>query len=165
MQSTGTSILIGGLSCAVLTTLIQVASTMVNSGGQNPILGAVFGCLACLIGLTSGIIAVWHYTGEYEVTIYQGDGIKIGALAGVVSALVGFLLVRILTWMGVMPTAAEIVEEMSNNPAMENAGSQLEAMVPLYEFFMGWGGLIIGLVIGSILGLLGGMLGAAMFKK
>ena len=165
MQSTGTSILIGGLSCAVLSTLIQVASTMVNSGGQNPILGAVFGCLGCLIGLTSGLIAVWHYTGEYELTLKSGEGVKLGALAGVVSALVAFLLVRVLMFMGVMPTASDVIEQLADSPGMENAGGQLDMAVQWIEISMGWGGLIIGLVVGSLFGLLGGMMGAAMFKK
>lgn len=165
MQSSTNSILIGGLAGAVLSTVIQVLGSATNAAGTNPVLGIVFGCLGCLVGLTSGFIAVWHYTGEHELTLSRGKGVKLGALAGVVSALAGFLLVRALISIDVMPSAEDVINQMMDNPAVQGAEAGMDMAVRWTEFAMGWGGLIIGLIIGPLLGLLGGMIGAAMFKR
>lgn len=165
MQSKTTSILIGGLSCALLSTFIQIGSTTFNPAGQNPLLGAVFGCLGCIVGLTSGLIAVWHFTGEYELTLTRGEGIKLGALAGLVSAFVGWMMVQALMVLNVMPSAEDVVELMMENPALDNPEANMDMVIQWIEISMGWGGLAIALIFGPVLGLLGGMIGAAMFKK
>lgn len=165
MQSRTTSILIGGLSCALLSTFIQIASTLSNPAGQNPLMGAVFGCLGCIVGLTSGLIAVWHFTGEHELTLTRSEGIKLGALAGLVSAFVGWMMVQALMILNVMPSAEDMIELMMDNPALDNPEANLDMVIQWIEISMGWGGLVIALIFGPVLGLLGGMIGAAMFKK
>ena len=165
MQSSTTSILIGGLACAVLSMVIQVGNTLVNAAGTNPVLGIVFGCLGCLVALTSGLIAVWHYTSENELALSRGEGVKMGALAGVASALAGFLMSRALMMMGVLPTAEDAIDQMMDNPALENAEAGMETAIQMTEIMMGWGGLVIALIFGPLLGLLGGIIGAAMFGK
>lgn len=165
MQSSLTSILIGGLACALLSTAIHIGSTLANASGPNLVLGIVFGCLGCLVGLTSGLIAVWHYTSEKEVTLSRSTGVKMGALAGLVSALTGFLMVRALMIMGVLPTADDAIDQMMQNPALENSDAGMETAMQVTEIMMGWGGLVVTLIFGPLLGLLGGMIGAALFKK
>ena len=165
MQSQTTSILIGGLTCALLSTAIQIVSTMSNPAGQDPMLGAVFGCLGCIVGLTSGFIAVWHYTGEYELTLSRSAGVKMGALAGLVSGLVGFLMVRALMMMDVLPSADDVILQIMENSNLDGADAEMDFVTQLIGLSMGWLGLVMALIFGPILGLLGGMIGAAMFKK
>ena len=105
MRSGAKSILIGGLACAVLSVVFQVGIALVDSTGTNPALGITANCLARLEGLTSGLISVWHYARHNEVALSQGEGIKMGARAGVVSVMAGFLNSRILMLMEGMLTA------------------------------------------------------------
>ena len=167
MQSSAKSILIGGFVSAVLSTAISVGSNLVYNAIAEPALAAAigipFGCLGCLIWMTSGLVAVLHYTREHEVTLSRGEGVRVGALAGVVGILAAFLMVRALTMLGVLPTVEDVIGQMAENPALQEA--DLADMAQFYELIMGWGGLVVGLIFGPLLGLLGGMIGAAWFKK
>ena len=159
--------MIGGLACAILSTVIQVVSTLSNAGMgmQASPVGIILGCLGCLVGLTSGLIAVWHYTGEHELTLTGGQGVKLGALAGVVSALAAFLLTRALVLMDVMPSADDMLNLLMENPAFDNPDANMDMVEWWIEFSMGWGGLLVGLIFGPLFGLAGGAIGAAMFKR
>ena len=160
MKSSTTSILIGGLSVAIIGALIAIGS---QAAGQGPI-GILWGCLSCIVMLSSGFIAVWHYTGEHQLTLTGGQGVKLGALAGLVGTLVGWSLQQLLMLMGVLSTPEEAMDQ-----AMRDSGADMEAMEGMLSFMEMFTnplfGLLVGLVIGPLLGLAGGAIGAAVFKR
>ncbi len=152
MSDRMTSALIGGLAGGLLATVLTVF--------QNPVLSG----LACLCYIVCGVVAVWHYTGEHAVTLRSGQGVGLGALAGVAGGVVASLLGFFFRAVGVLPDA---MEELENSGAME----QMEGtpMLGFVEFMAGPTGMMVVTVLaigfGTILGLVGGAIGAAVFKK
>ena len=164
MPSKLTSVLIGGLASGLIGTLITIAAdVLTNPGSQNPGLGIIFGLLGCLTMITSGLIAVWHYTGEHDLTLTGGQGVGIGALAGIAYGVIGTVLTRILMMAGVLPGVDETMQQMEDLGAMDGPGAEFTVM--WLEFTMGWGGVILAVVFGVITGLIGGAIGAAIFKR
>src|SRR5699024_12119530 len=48
--------------------------------------------VTCLVAAGAGMLAIWHYEREYEVSITLGKGALIGFLTGVAMAIIGALL-------------------------------------------------------------------------
>lgn len=153
MPSKTMSALVGGLAGGLLATVITLP--------QNDILN----CLACFMYAGCGLVAVWHYTDTNELTISGGEGVKLGALAGLVGALVAGVLVMLFRAIGVLPGAEDLVRQMEESGALEQMGEGAEFWIGFVEFTAGPGAILIGIPIAVIISLAGGAIGAALFKK
>lgn len=146
------SILIGGVVAGVVATL----------GSLVPYLGT---CIACLLYLGSGLFAVWHYTNTNRLTISSSEGVKMGALAG----LVGFgtsMLIGLAYWAAVgMPSMGEFMRQRMEGQPGADPG-QIDQMVaffdnPIFPVIF----VVASILIWVVLGLAGGAIGAGVFKK
>ena len=153
MPSKTMSALVGGLAGGLLVTVITLP--------QNDLLN----CLACLMYAGCGLIAVWHYTDTNELTISGGEGVKLGALAGVVGGLVVGILAILFRAIGVLPGAEDIMREMEESGALDQMGEMADFWISFIEFTAGPGSILIGIPIAAVISLAGGAIGAALFKK
>lgn len=150
MQEKLPSILLSGAVIGVANVLIA----------QIPVVG---GCLSCLLYMGAGLLAVWHYTNTYQVTLPGGQGALMGLLAGIVAALFGSLLSILLIRIGMLPDPIGALE--ARGQLSEMTPEQAEMVRRLVRAMMGPIGLVVGAAIGGLIGLLGGVIGAATFKK
>ncbi len=155
MTSKWTSILIGVLAYVFLSLLSNVLAS-----GAGP-LGAVIGCLVVLV---SGIAAVWHYTSTNGLTIAGGTGAGMGALVGLMGALISVTLSYVLISAGVLPDPSELaMQQMRERGMTREQMEQAEGMAQMFS-----SPLVVTLfaaVFGAIGGAVGGALGASLFKK
>lgn len=159
------SILIGGLIAAVIGTGVSVTQYLSGASdpaNQNPVLGMIFGLLGCMVMLTSGVIAVWHYTSENELTLRPGQGVGIGALAGLIYAAAAMALGWLLVLFNVLPSPEETIEIMRDSGVFDAPGAEQGAAFA--EIMITWGWAVGTLIGGVIMGLVGGAIGAALFK-
>ncbi len=166
MPSKTQSVLIGGLIAAVIGTVVSVAQQLSGASdpmNQNPVLGLIFGLVGCMVMLTSGLIAVWHYTSEHELTIKPKQGVGIGALAGLVYAAAAVALAWLLVLINVIPSPEETIQMLRESGAFDAPGA--EQGLAFAEMMVTWGGIGIALIGGVIMGLVGGAIGAALFKR
>lgn len=151
MPSKTQSIILGGAIVGVLSPLI----------GLVPVVG---GCISCFGYAIAGVVAVWHYTSTHELTIAGGSGAGMGALAGIVTALVGGLVSYVLIALDIAPGMEQVMEGLAESGAMDD--DQLDEIAEFifspvaYLAFMG-----VGAIFGAILGAVGGAIGASVFKK
>ena len=165
MPSKKQSVLVGGLIAAVIGTGVAITQHLSGAGGpanQNPVLGMIFGLLGCVVMLTSGVIAVWHYTSENELTLRPKQGVGIGTLAGLVYAAAALALGWLLVLFNVLPSPEETMEVMRNSGAFDTPGA--EQGLAFAEIMITWGWAVGTLLLGVIMGLVGGAIGAAIFK-
>lgn len=129
----------------------------------------LIGVLGCLFGAFGGMLAIWHYAGNYNISITLGRGALIGFLTGVAISVVSVLLNELWTFVDPDMTQ-QVVEstianlEQSDLPEQqkqqfidliagsregEGIGSQLLSDIPLY----------------GILNLITGMIGAKIFGQ
>ncbi|MFK7844538.1 MAG: hypothetical protein AB8G77_04495 [Rhodothermales bacterium] len=145
------SIFLGGAITGALIPLI----------GLVPVVG---GCISCLGYSIAGIVAVWHFTSTHELTIEGGTGAGMGALAGIVTAIVGSVVSYVLIELGLAPGTDQIVQDLADSGAFED--EMLDSIAGFFEsplsylLFIG-----VGCLLGAILGAVGGAIGASMFKK
>lgn len=149
MPSKTQSILLGGLVAGLLSTSY---------------LGLIN--LACCAGVIIGaVVAVWHYTNTYNLTISGGQGAAMGALAAVIGAVIGGLLSYLLQFIGI-PGVQELFQGSFEQFLSEEQLEQLEAQQEMAEnigaVLLGIG---INMLIYAIFGAVGGVIGANVFKK
>lgn len=165
MPSKTQSVLVGGLIAAVISTVVAVVQNLSGASdpvNQDPVLGIIFGLLGCMVMLTSGVIAVWHYTSENELTLRPSQGVGIGVLAGLIYAAAAVALGWLLVLFNVLPSPEETMEVIRESGAFDAPGAEQGAAFAEIMVTWGWvGGVLIG---GVIMGLVGGAIGAAMFK-
>lgn len=154
MSGKSTSILIGVLTYVLLGTV----STFFSSGG---ILDGVFGCLVVLL---SAAVGVWHYTSTNTVTISGGEGAGMGALIGLIGAVIAGALGYFLISIGALPDPMIAAEQRLRDQGM-SADEIDQAMGFAESFSSPLFGMLIGAVFGLIGGAIGGAIGAALFKK
>ncbi len=142
------SILLGGVAIGVISSLL----------GAIPVVG---GCIACLAYIGAGMLAVWHYTNENELTIRGGEGARMGALAafvaGVISSAISFVYMKV--------AGISMLDEMRRG--MEASGNSAQAdqiMGVLSSPGVIAAILLFVLLIFVVLGAIGGAIGAAVFK-
>lgn len=154
MPSKTQSILIGGVSMAVAAALL----------GLVPVVG---GCLTCVAVLGAGLVAVWHYTETYNLTITGGTGAGMGLAAAVVLGLVDLLIGFVLAAVGLQPGFGE--GRQAALQGLQNSGlepEQLEQARQIVESPLFVPGIIAcTLLVYALLGAIGGAIGAASFKK
>jgi len=166
MPSKTQSVVIGGLLAAVTGVIVSVAAQFSGASdpaNPQPVLGAIFGLLGCMVALTCGLVAVWHYTTENELTIKGSEGVKIGVLSGLVYAAAALALSWILVALNVLPSPQETMEVMRETGAFDSPGGEQAEYVT--KIMVTWGGPVIAVVSGIVMGLIGGAIGAAAFKR
>ena len=165
MPSKTQSVLVGGLIAAVIGTVVSVVQYLSGARdpvNQDPVLGIIFGLLGCTAMLTSGVIAVWHYTSENELTLAPKQGVGIGALAGLIYAVAAVALGWLLVLFNVIPSPEETIEMIRETGAFDaQGGEQAESIT---RMAVTWGGVVVAIIGGVIMGLVGGAIGAAIFK-
>jgi hypothetical protein len=137
-------------------------------GGIAGVLSAIpfVNCLCCLWIIGGAMLAAYFLSKDSKVALTSGDGAIVGALAGVIAAIVDFFVS--------IPFQA-MSDEMARN-IMEKISEYADEMPQGWENFLEGGGfeasmamnilgLLIAAVIFSILGALGGILGMSMFRK
>lgn len=151
MPSRTQSILIGGLVAGLLSTSVL---GMIN--------------LLCCAGVLIGAgVGVWHYTEENRLTIPAGQGALIGALCGVVGAVLAGVLNQLLVVMG-LDFATAMQENVMRNFGM--SAEQLAQMREMQQAQQGnvlWAimGTLFNVVLFAIFGAIGGAIGASIFQK
>lgn len=126
-------------------------------------------CCALIVG--GAVLAVYlAFRDEEAVENPYGAGAGIGALSGVVAAVVGTIVAIPITLI-FGNVAAETLQELLENDAIQLEGAPRQ----MIESLAGSGdsigaialltGLVFGLIVNSIFGTLGGVLGAAFFRK
>ena len=158
------SILLGAVVTGILGVIFSIASQ------QYQWLG-IISC--CLVPITGGILAVWHYTTTYELTIPGGEGARIGALTAFLGNILASILAVILSFVGIghNPFSSEAAREAAlqqlerqNLPpeAYDQALQQIERFTsPEFIFLFALVGLIVYVLIGAV----GGAIGSALFKQ
>ena len=114
------SALMGGLAAALLVIIFNYLS---STGGFPP--NPVYGCFACLSFLTCGLVAVWHYTTEHSLTLTGGQGVVLGLLSGVFAGVIAALVGYVLMALGALPGPEEMIEEMERSGLLDQPGSSV----------------------------------------
>jgi hypothetical protein len=161
MPSRTQSILIAGVAVGIIGIVIAF---LAEGAATSPVGGVVVCFFSCLLSISVGLLATWHYTTTNALTIPGGTGAAMGALAGLVSGAIASLK-AIFDF--VTGRSAAMREEMIRS--MEQQGVSPEQMGP----WMDMGAtptsvaviILMSLVISAILGAVGGAIGAALFKR
>jgi hypothetical protein len=163
------------------------ASTTIRTGYAQPALlgGLVIGVLSalpiinalnlccCLWVVSGGLVGAYLLQQNQTAPITAGDGALVGLLAGIIGALVMFVLSipiglilapmeraiaqRVLDMSGTMPPDVRQMLEGYNRP---RGGLGLLGQIVVRAVWF-----VIFLVVGSIFSTLGGLLGSALFGK
>ena len=160
------SILIGALVTALLGVLLAYFS---QGGGQAA--ATVSGLVACCVpALAGSLMALWHYTDVYAVTLSTGEGARLGAVTAAVGSILSALLTYLLRFVGVFPDTEEQIEMMREE--MVDQGMSPEQIDQALEFSQNFmsplaqvGFVIAAVFIYALVGAGGGALGSALFKR
>ncbi len=126
-------------------------------------------CGLCLVMLLGPVLAVWHYTSTYRLTLLAGPGAAIGAMTGAAGALLSGVLTQALIAIQLLPDQAEQLAiqranmiEMGMDPAQVNEAMAAAGTGP---FSNPWLALVLSTVIAAALGAAIGAISASLFKK
>jgi hypothetical protein len=163
-----------------------VSTTTSPSYGQPALIGgAIIGVLSalpviaagnlccCMWVIGGGAVAAYVLQQNHSTPITPGDGALVGLLAGLVGALVQFVIAipigmmvapfervmlgRIVEMAGTMPPEMRDAIERYSSPDRQFG---IAAMMAARVF-----ALIVGLFVGAIFATIGGLIGAMIFKK
>jgi hypothetical protein len=163
-----------------------VSTTTSPSYGQPALIGgAIIGVLSalpviaagtlccCMWVIGGGAVAAYVLQQNHSTPITPGDGALVGLLAGLVGALVQFVIAipigmmvapfervmlgRIVEMAGTMPPEMRDAIERYSSPDRQFG---IAAMMAARDF-----ALIVGLFVGAIFATIGGLIGAMIFKK
>lgn len=146
-----------------LNTVLQYAMV---SGSSGPLFSMGAGFAVCLIAAFGGMLAVWHYANEYDITFKLGKGALIGLLTGVGIAILALALGRL--WQMIDPGLhQQIVEnalEKLNNSNLSEA--QVEAAKQrVKEGSSLLMQLLVSVLMYGIPNIITGMIGVPLFAK
>ena len=127
----------------------------------------------CLWVVSGGVVAAYLLQQNHPLPITPGDGAVVGLLAGLIGAVIAFVLSipidllmepvqramvqRTLEMAGTMPPAMrQLLEQYAQPPTEIGVASRVVFRMV---------GLFVLLAVGSIFSTIGGLLGAAIFKK
>lgn len=169
-----TSVGVAGSIFGIITfalSLISIYAT-INSEPSGSLFSPIqlLGFLTCLIGAFGGMLAVWHYTNEYNVTVTLGRGALIGFLTGVCITIISVLLSQLWQFVDPDMTQRMIDSTVANFEAMDMPEEQRRQLIDSsVESMRGQNNLVSQLLWGiplyGILNLLTGMIGAKVFGK
>ena len=161
MPSKTQSILLGAALYTVLSLITGFIALNSGQVGQS-----LTGLLCCLVAIGSPMLAVWHYTNEYKLTLPAGPGAGMGALVVLIGGAVSYGIQRILQATGAFPTDEEIIERTRDQLAAQGLEpEQIEQFMGFAEMSSGVTGFLVNLVVAIVIGAIGGILGAIIFKK
>lgn len=121
-------------------------------------------CLACIILIAAGMLAVWHYTDRHHVTVTGGQGLLLGALAGLIAGGVQTMVAALFTRIGVTPGWQEELRRGFEESGMDPTQiEQIQQMLSSPAAYVGI--LVFGLFVTAVAGGIGGAIGAAAFKR
>lgn len=123
-------------------------------------------CFCCLWIIGGGMLAAYFLTKDSPVMLSSGDGAIVGVFAGIIGAVVDFVISIPLApltnayFRRLMEKVAEFAEDMPSGWENWLERGAFENSAP-------WAllGLATNVVIFSILGALGGIIGISLFKK
>ncbi|NGP78088.1 DUF4199 family protein [Balneolaceae bacterium YR4-1] len=167
-----TSVGIAAVIFSLLTTVLQLISgyMQINAEPTGSLFSPtmLFGLVVCLVGAFGGMVAVWHYANEYQITMKLGKGALIGFLTGLAMVIIGIVLNKL--WLLFDPDMQQKMMEstIANFEAMDmpeetkqqmidQAASQANPSIGMQ--------LLYGIPIFGILNLLTGMLGVSLFAR
>src|SRR5699024_11633661 len=112
--------LIAGLIFGILAFALSLISTysVINSdptGSYFSPLQIGIWLVTCLVAAGAGMLAIWHYEREYEVSITLGKGALICFLTGVAMAMTGALLNQFWLQFSVPVTMKKVVDSLIAN--------------------------------------------------
>lgn len=166
------SVGIAAVIFSLITTVLQliIGYMQINAEPTGSLFSPtmLFGVVVCLVGAFGGMVAVWHYANEYQITMKLGKGALIGFLTGAAMVLIGIVLNKL--WLLVDPDMQQKMMEstIANFEAMDmpeetkqqmidQAASQANPSIVMQ--------LLYGIPIFGILNLLTGMLGVSLFAR
>ena len=153
MPSKQQSIILGGIVVTILSTSYLGLINM-------------FCCLGVLLG---SMVAVWHYTETYEITLKSGDGAKMGALAAifglVVAGILNYILIAVFDIRHDQAIAQYMLDLFGDNMPAEQYDQTIAEMNAPLTIRKALNGMLMGLALFPAFGAIGGILGAKMFKK
>lgn len=168
--SIGVAALIFGLISFVISTLGGYVIINSESSGSMTftIIQSLIGIVSCLVGAFGGMLAVWHYARENQITMKLGKGALIGFLTGAAMILISLVLNQL--WLMIDPdmTQKMIDSIVANFEAMDMPEEQKQAMIDGTVQQMKnsvFTTLLWGIPISGLLNLITGMLGVALFAK
>ncbi len=137
-------------------------------GGLAGILSGIpfINCLCCLWIIGGALLASFLLSKDSKVPLSSGDGAIVGALAGIIAAVVDFFVSIPFQAMSdqfvrnIMEKFSEYADEIPQGWEKFLEGGGLESSMAMNIL-----GLLIAAVVFSILGALGGILGMSMFGK
>jgi len=167
-----TSVGVAGLLFGIIVFALSIISAYatINSEPTGSLFSPVqlIGTLACLVGAFGGMLAIWHYTREFDVVVKLGKGALIGLLAGVAITIVNVLLSQI--WTIVDPDMMDkmIESTLANLEAMDMPEQQKQQTIDMTVESMRsqkniGTQLLWGLPMYGILNIITGMIGAKIF--
>ncbi len=152
MPSRTQSILIGGLVAGILSTSVL---GLIN----------ILCCAGVIIG---GIVGVWHYTEEHQLTIPSEQGALIGALSGAAGAVIAMVLNQILAAVGLnfgMADTSEFMQQFGGGMSAEQRDLAEQLQSGQLGILLTIGATLFSAVLFSIFGAIGGAIGASTFQK
>lgn len=127
------------------------------------------GVLSCLVGAFGGMLAVWNYTGNYNISITLGRGALIGFLTGVAISIVSVVLNELWTFIDPDMTRQIVDSTIANFEASDLPEQQKQQMIDLVagsrEGESIGRQLLSGIPLYGILNLITGMIGAKVFGQ
>lgn len=161
------SIGIAGLIFGIVIFALQTALQYMMAGGSTGfIFSSIAGIVVCLIGAFGGMLAVWHYSNEYDITFKLGKGALIGVLTGLAVAIVYLILMNL--WHFIDPNLQkEIMETTIDKMQAANVPDErIEAIKQGMKQGQSLGRqLLWTFPIYAILNLITGMIGVPLFAK
>lgn len=161
--SVGIAALVFGVIAFVLSTAVRY---MMVSGAGGFLFSAASSAIVCLVAAFGGMLAVWHYAHEYDITFKLGKGALIGLLTGVGIAILLVILGNL--WKMIDPGLHQQLIEMriekleaANIPEdrIENMKQQMkEGVSIIYQ-------LGVALLMYGIPNIITGMIGVPLFAK
>lgn len=144
------SILLGGLVVGLLSTSYL----------------GIINCLCCAGVILGGLTAVWHYTSTNALTVSQGEGASMGAIAGVIGAVVAFILNLVVTAIGfdAQEQLQQVWMDFFREQMSPDQLRQMEEQIASQSAFS-FINLFVSLIVSAIFGTIGGVIGASVFKK
>jgi hypothetical protein len=174
MPSYWNSVLIGGLTVAVIMSVFGLVSQYMMIGSEpsgSPFnMSQAIGSISCLFGAIGGFIATRHYAKTFDVKFKLGKGAVIGLLTGVIGVLISTVINLIWTY---------LIDTGLNQAVYDWSIANLEAMnLPQEQYEMQKSfipepgsttalliAVGIGLAMMSVLNLISGLIGAKVFAS
>lgn len=125
--------------------------------------------LLCCAGVIIGaMVAVWHYTDTYKLTIPAGQGAVIGLLAALVGTVISLVLNYILIEMGIRSDQVItqfILNSFGDSMPPEQYDAMMEQMNSEMTLSAYLANGLFATVVSLVFGAIGGAIGGAVFKK